>query len=160
MVVTVRKVSQIPPPPKKGVLLCNTQSHWRLKLHQSNPATFNTVWLFEIVPKNEKLRNNHYKLKVYLNLNSFNPETQAWSWTQLLPPLHVTWLGYSTFPLFLLSGFTGVYFYHLLEQILQKESLLLTIGKCRKGDSFFHSQDVNFSSQHYLAAIHFSLILN
>lgn len=32
MVVSVRKVSQIPPPPpKKGVLLCNTQSNWRLK---------------------------------------------------------------------------------------------------------------------------------
>ena len=154
MVVTVRKVSQIPPPTQeRSVALQHTITLETKITPVQSCLTFNTVQLFEIVPKTEKLRNNHYKLKVYLNLNSFNPETQAWSWTQLLPPLHVTWLGYSTFPLLLLSGFTGVYFYHLLEQILQKESLLLTIRKCRKGDPFFHSQDVNFSSQHYLPYI-------
>ena len=156
MVVTVRKVSQIPPPPtqERSVALQHTIT---LKTILLLSTLCDYLKLFQ---KLRSLKTITISLKCIFNLNSFNPKTQAWSWTQLLPPLHVTWLGYSTFPLFLLSGFTGVYFYHLLEQILQKESLLLTTGKCRKGDSFFHSQDVNFSSQHYLAAIHFSLILN
>ena len=78
MVVTVRKVSQIPPPTQeRSVALQHTITLETKITPVQSCLTFNTVQLFEIVPKTEKLRNNHYKLKVYLNLNSFNPETQA-----------------------------------------------------------------------------------
>lgn len=155
MVVTVRKVSQIPPPPHPRKECCfATNNHIGDKNNTSPILLLSTLCDYlKLFQKLRSLKTITISLKCILNLNSFNPETQAWSWTKLLPPLHVTWLGYSTFPLLLLSGFTGVYFYHLLEQILRKESLLLTIGKCRKGDSFFHSQDVIFSSQHYLPYI-------
>ena len=68
-------------------------------------------------------------------LNSLNSEAQTCCWTKLFSPLHVTRLGYSSFPLLLFSGFIGVHFYHLLKQILWQES--------RQRFQFINSQQIH-----------------
>lgn len=53
-------------------------------------------------------------------LYPLNSKAKACCGTQLLSPSHVPWFSHCSISLFLFTGFTWIYFYHLLEQILQE----------------------------------------